>query len=79
MKHFYTGLDILIFILGLVIIISSTSAYGETSFSKQKNLIASNGLHTIKDHYKIVIKQIHTYNNKLIIKANKAIEITDNI
>ena len=57
MKHFYTGLDILIFILGLVIIISSTSAYGETSFSKQKNLIASNGLHTIKDHYKMVIKQ----------------------
>ena len=57
MKHFYTGLDILIFILGLVIVISSTSAYGETSFSKQKNLIASNGLHTIKDHYKMVIKQ----------------------
>ena len=55
--RYFVHASILYFLIAAFILILGT-AYAETSFSKQKKQLSSNGLHTIREHYKMIIEQI---------------------
>ena len=51
------GVHFIFIAIALMLVMLTQNVNGQTSFSKQQKELSSNGLHSIKDHYKMVIKQ----------------------
>ena len=48
------GVHFIFITIALMLVMLTQNVNAETSFSKQQNQLSSNGLHSIKDHYKMV-------------------------
>ena len=48
------GVHFIFIAIALMLVMLTQNVNAETSFSKQQNQLSSNGLHSIKDHYKMV-------------------------
>ena len=48
------GIQLIFISVVILLVMLTQNVNAETSFSKQQNQLSSNGLHSIKDHYKMV-------------------------
>ena len=65
------GVHFIFIAIALMLVMLTQNVNGQTSFSKQQKELSSNGLHSIKDHYKMVF-----YNTPYSVEVCKNVTVS---